>query len=147
MIPATGRRSFTFIELIFVVLILGIIVAVSVPAFRHNISNLELDGATRSLQAFMNYLREYSIVQRRIVALTVDNENKEYWSYYKDETARIKTFTFSQNINIESGQEEIFFYPDGSIDKVTLSLINKEGDSTVLTTKGVFKGVKVQPRQ
>lgn len=139
----TGRRSFTFIELILVIALIGILSVVAIPQFRKTFNDLQLNNFARDLQSFMNYLEQRSIVERKIITLNVDDVNKEYWAQIKDEPNRLKTYSIPKEINTETNQSQIRFYPDGQIDAVTISLINPSNQRLRLTTEGVFGGVKI----
>lgn len=92
----------------------------------------------------MNYLREHSIVTGEVIYLIIDQDNKLYSAQTKDGEIFFKVQRLPAEINIESEQEKIAFYPDGSIDKLSINLINPNNQSVSLTTKGVFGGVKLQ---
>ena len=139
-----NNRSFTFIELLLVVVLIGVAAGVSIPYFRKTFSDLKLQSFAGDLQTFMNYLRERSIVDGQIIILAIDSEKKEYWAQAKDAQDRLKTYRIPPEISIESSQKEVFFYPDGTIDKVTIKLLNHNERAISLTTEGVFGGVKLQ---
>jgi len=140
-------RAITFIELILVIVIIGILIGVSLPRFRNTFNDLQLNGFSRELQASMNYLRQRSIVEGKIIYLNIDNDNREYWAKIKGEENRLKTYKIPAQIRIETEQEQIIFYPDGNIDKVTINLCGFDNQSIALTTRGVFGGVKIQSQE
>lgn len=140
-------RAITFIELILVIVIIGILIGVSLPRFRNTFNDLQLNGFSRELQASMNYLRQRSIVEGKIIYLNIENDNREYWAKIKDQDYRLKTYKIPAQIRIEAEQEQIIFYPDGNIDKVTINLFGFDNQSITLTTRGVFGGVKIQSQE
>lgn len=140
-------RGFTFIEIILVVIISGVLAGISIPQFRKYFSNMELKSSSSELQAVMNYLRQRSISEGDILCLNIDGGKKEYWIQIKGEEKRLKTSSLPRGITIDTEKKEIFFYPNGSIDKVTIKLANDYNQSVVLTTKGVFGGVKILPEK
>lgn len=145
MISAISRaKSFTFIEILFVIIIAGILLGVSLPAFRKTFNNLQLNSFSRELQSFMNYLSERSVVEEKVIYLNIDNGQRECWAQVKNETNRLKTYRIPPDIEIEATQEQIAFYPDGSIDKINIKIINRDSQYFNLTTEGVFSGVKLQ---
>jgi len=148
------RNAFTFIELLIVVAIIGVLVAVSFPTFRNNYNNMQLNTFSRELQGFMNYLQERAIVERKIIYLNIDKENKEYWAGTGniDAQVRLKTYHIPEEINFEIQMPQIAFFPDGSIkngsiDKVEIKLTNRNNQSINLTSEGVFNGVKVKAKE
>lgn len=148
MISATGKSvGLTFIEILVAVVIISILIAISLPNFRKTFNNLELNNISLELQTFMNYLRERSIVETKLAYLNIDNEKKEYWAQIEGESKRLRTYHIPKDIKVETEQKQIIFYPDGSIDKVTVRLSNINNQAVSLTTKGVFGGVKLQAEE
>lgn len=147
MIPLTGNRAITFLELLLVTVVIGILIGISIPNFRKTFNSLQLNSFARDLQSFMNYLYQRSIVEEQIVTLSIDNEKKEYWAKSETDTRRLKTYRIPDEIKIETEEPVIIFYPDGTIDKATLKIIDSDSQSVTLTTEGVFGGVKLQNQQ
>ena len=150
MILATGKiKGLTFIEILFVIIIIGILTGISLPQFRKTFNTLQLNSFSREFQAFMNYLCQRSIVEGKIIYLNIDIDNgkREYWAQVKGEINRLKTYKVPDQMKIETQQKQIMFYPDGSIDKTTIKLINPDNRYVNLTTKGVFGGVKLQSQE
>ncbi len=146
-IRRSGKRAFTLIELLFVIVIMGILAGIALPNLRKAFNNLQLNNFSAELDSSMNYLRQRSIVDANIIYLVIDNEKKEYWVVLQGNIKRLKTYKVPEGITIETQQKEVAFYPDGSIDKVTISLSNADKQRVVLTTEGIFDGVKVQAQQ
>lgn len=148
MISATGRRrsaeaGFTFIELFLVIIIIGALTAATLPGLKKTFDNLQLNNFSRQLQVFMNYLHERAVVQSDIICLNVDNEQKEAWAQVQGRQGRLKTLPLPERLNIETESRQILFYPDGSIDKVTIGVVSPDKQKITLTTKGVLGGVKL----
>ncbi len=140
-------KGLTFIEVLFVIIIVGILIAVALPNSRKAFNSLQLNSTCGQLQSFMNYLREQAIIEGKVVYLNIDSDKKEYWAQIKDAQARLKTYPLPQEIEIETEQQQILFYPDGHIDNVTLKLTNRNKQSVVLTTKGMYGKVKLQTQE
>ena len=103
---------------------------------------MELQSFTQEFQSLFGFLHERSIVQEDIIYLTIDNDQHEYWVKLKDAPQRLKTYPIPKAITIESPAPAIAFYPDGSIDKITVRIANDQGQKVSLTTEGVFGGIK-----
>lgn len=148
MTSETGKgKGLTFIEILLVVIIIGALIGISLPNLRKAFDNLQLNSASQDLQSFMNYLRQRAIVEGKIIYFNIDSENKECWAQIKDATARLKSLALPPDIGIETDQKQILFYPDGRIDSVTIKLIQPNNQNVILTTKGVYGKVKLQPSQ
>lgn len=136
--------GFTLIEILFVVIILSILIVFSIPQLKNAYKNLELNSFAREMQSYMNYLSEQSIVTEDTFVFSIDNDNKQYWALVLNAKNRLKTVAIPEGIKIITDQKQISFYPDGSIDIVTIKLSNDSVKFITLTTKGVFGSVKIQ---
>jgi prepilin-type N-terminal cleavage/methylation domain-containing protein len=140
-------KGFTLIEILFVVIILSILIAFSLPRLKDTYTNLELNNFVSNLQSYMNYLFGQSVVSGEAIYLHIDVESKQYWSAVLDSEIRLKTVTIPRDIKLITEQKQIGFYPDGDSDKVTIKVANAANQYVSLTTKGVFGSVKIQQGQ
>ena len=138
------KKSLTFIEVLIVVIIIGILIRISVVQLKGLYLNLLLKNTCRQLQSFMNYISQHSIVRGEVVYLNIDNDNKKYWAEAGDGKIALRARRIPDAINIESQKQQIVFYPDAKIDKITIKLINPDNESMILTTEGVYGGVKLK---
>ena len=128
----------------FVISIIIVFVGLALPAFKNNFNNLELSSCSKKLQALFIYLHEQAIVEREVIYFSIDPENKKCWAKIAGEEGVLYTYSIPPRIEIETEQQQIAFYPDGTIDKVTISLKNSANQVVKLTTKGVFGGLKIE---
>ncbi|MFA6349345.1 MAG: hypothetical protein WCY12_00255 [Candidatus Omnitrophota bacterium] len=144
-------RALTFVELFIVIIIIGILAGLSMPNLRRSFDSAQAEGFSRQLQSYMNYLRDKSVVDQKVIYLSVDTDKHQYSAWVEGATASYKTFSTPKDINIEILKKsnidnpEIYFYPDGRIDKMDLTLSSASGD-IVLTTEGVFGKVKINQK-
>ena len=137
------QSAFTFIEILFVVLIITVLVAVALPSFRSTHDNLLLRSVSRNIQAAFEFLHQRSIVEEELMHLTIDNDKKEYLTQADDDTRSVRRYSWPKDISIEATQPTITFYPDGTIDPITLQITLKKQPAVKLTTQGVFGGSKI----
>lgn len=145
---ATGKiRSFTFVELFLVIIIIGVLIGISLPGFRKTFNYLQLNSFCSELQSAINYFSQRAVVEGQIIQFNIDTNNHQYYAKIKGDSKNIKTCHIPEELKIESGQREINLYPDGYIDKVTIKVVNPDNQTISLTTEGVFTGVKLIPEE
>lgn len=137
-------RALTFIEILFVIILVGILAAAAIPQFRKSFDSLQLNSFSRELQGFMNFLSERSIVLEEPIYLHFDENKRLFSAKTQDEEVGLKTLKIPEEIKVGLEKNTVTFYPDGKIDKVTITLTNRSNQSASLTTKGVASGVKIQ---
>jgi type II secretory pathway pseudopilin PulG len=155
MIFATNKqKSFTFIELLVIIIIIGILAGVSMPRFRSTFENLELENFVKNIFYLSQFLQSSSIGEGRIYYLGVDKSKKELQAKYRDKD-ELKNFSgkfgkvYTAPAGITMSSEPIdksgtYFYPDGSIDKITLYFENKYKMKFSLIFKGAAGGIQIQ---
>ncbi len=149
------ERAFTFIELLIVILILGVILAISLPLSIKSFRSLQLVDTTRSITSIMRYIQNKSILERKIYSFNFDTVDFRYSVSVKtdgkfEEFKEIKTSLLSKkslgpNLKIDSlvvkqddfldkEKSSIYFYPDGSIDEARLILCNSLNEQIIIKT-------------
>jgi Tfp pilus assembly protein PilE len=139
----TPPEALTFIELMLVVLIIGVLAGVTLPRFGRSINNLRLNDFASRLKEQINYWHERAIVERKPVVLNIDPVSSEYWVRFSGSQERLNSYQVPSGLNMQAEQQQVVFNPDGSIDKITIKIINSDKQEINLTTQGVFGGVKV----
>ncbi|MDD2702661.1 MAG: prepilin-type N-terminal cleavage/methylation domain-containing protein [Candidatus Omnitrophica bacterium] len=137
------NKGYTFIELICVVIIVGILAGISVPQVKNVFLGVQLESTAQELRSFMDYVRQRSFLERVVIRIHISPDEAEYWAAESGSVKRLKTFRIPSGIHIESDKEEIFFYPDGKSDKADIRLEGPSGRNILLTTRGILGGVKV----
>ncbi|MCM8790030.1 MAG: type II secretion system GspH family protein [Candidatus Omnitrophica bacterium] len=138
-------KSLTLIEILFVIILLGILVSVGAPQVKKTFEALELNSFSRDLQAFMNYLSERAIILEEPITLHFEKNGRFAWAEAGDEEEKVKlkTIKIPEGIVVSAEKEAITFSPDAGIDKITVTLTNKNNQKVMLTTKGIADGVKI----
>lgn len=142
-----AKRAFTLIELIFVIAILLVLIAVSLPNLRKNFNNLQLANFSREMRAFMIYLHDRAVVERKIIILSLDTDKNEYTANVAGEEKILKKYAIPSGINISANADKILFYPDGRIDNIDIQISCSDNQSIRLISKGLYGKVKLRPEQ
>lgn len=147
-------KAITFIELLLVALIIGVLAGISMPQIRKTFDNLELENFTKDLYYLTQYLQVSAISQTKIYYLNINLEEAAFWPTYKegeeikkpqgrlgrDYKAPPGTVITTEPQNIAA----VCFYPDGSKDKIAITLKNQHGKEITLSTKGTVGGIQIQ---
>ena len=122
-----GRRGYTLVELLVVLVLMSGLLALVPPLFGGGVSTTELRSVAREMLAAMRHARSTAVSTREPVAFTLD---LEHHSYRVDDR---KTVTLPEALELElvTGESElrgqgagaITFYSDGSSSGGALTLV------------------------
>jgi prepilin-type N-terminal cleavage/methylation domain-containing protein len=145
MMWGTGRRGrgFTLIEFLFVIIIIGILVTASIPRLKKAHDVFLLNNFTSELRTFMQYLRERSLVEGQVIVLSAGEGEETLKADAKDTKEALKSLRVPRGLSVAADKKQVFFYPDGTLDEVTLTVTGAGGEQVKLTTKGIYGNVKV----
>ncbi|GEM_PF-6383359 len=149
MIMKSMPRALTFIELLIVVIITGVLVGLAVPNFRSTFSSARAESFSRQLQSYMNNLRGQSIVEQKVLYLDISADKSRFNAWRQLENIPFKAYPIPEEVSIEISKnsninnQEIYFYPDGRIDAASITVLSGNRRIT-LTTEGSFGKVKMQ---
>lgn len=152
------KRSFTYLELLVVLIIIGIVAGVSIPRFRSTFDNFELENFAKNIFYLSQHLQAEAITQKNIYCLNISLESKEFWGTARsaqDGAFRKLAGRFSRHykapenceISLEpAGQAEIFFFPDSSsgIGESKITFKNSYGREFSLIIEGSSGAIKIQ---
>lgn len=139
-------RGLTFLELLFVIVIIGALAMAALVSFRNTFENLQLSSAASELQSFLNFISQRAIVEAKPMIISCAPDSRRCIARIKGAPQIIKDYTLPEAIDLAADSQEgkIIAYPDGSLDGVTITLTNKRGQKIKLTTQGVLGGAKIE---
>jgi len=148
------RCGFSLLELLIVVFIISVLSGLSLPRIKNTFQKFELQNFAKNLYYLCHYLRDSSISQRAIYYLSIDKEKKEFQALYKQESGfknlsgRFgKKYPAPQGVNISIDPPDksgVWFYPDGSIDKIIILFDGLKQDKASLIIKGAAGEIQIQ---
>lgn len=105
-------HSFTLLELLIVIVIAGIIVTFTIPAYKSTFHYTVLERAARELATFLRHIQHLAILQRERWIVKFDLETSEYAAY---RTTTLQSTSFS-NIPIYR-EKSLYFQTVGDNEK------------------------------
>ena len=102
-----SSNGFTLIEISIVILLMGFLLSLTVPAIRENLLTDDLKATSRKLIATINFIKNRSISDYEDYILVIDVEKGKYWyeSEYMSEAeleeAKKKVINIPEGIQIE----------------------------------------------
>ena len=154
-LPKRTKAGFTFIELMLVTVIIGIIISISTPLFQRTFDAIQLENLAANLTKLMQYSREKAIVERLQYRIVFDIYRGQYrleveedplnnpGEFYRLKSRWGKENSIPEGISLEMEKNAINFYPDGRISQSTIYLTNKNGKTYTLITERTLGRVQI----
>lgn len=146
------NKGFTFVELLLVVLLIGIIISVSTPRFRRTFDSLRLENFSLNLAQLIKYSRERAIAEgkrHRLIfegrqySLQVEKDSLDARGEFTPLKSRWGRKQFVPGgITLETETAYIDFYPSGQISEATLYL-SGAGEIYTLIIERILGRVRV----
>ncbi len=163
MTSATGKtKGLTFIEIFVVIIIISILAGVSIPQFRKTYGNFVLDNSVKDIYYLCQFLQSSAISQAKIHLLKINKdvspvqfnasyqvENEDGGKSDKAVEGRFgRTYTAPEGVIVYSteppNKTDVYFYPDGSTDGITVVFRNRYDKQISLIIKGASGGIKIE---
>lgn len=141
-------KGFTFIEILLVVVLLGVLVTVSIPSFHASFQTLLLKDSTQDMVALMRYAQSRAVVKNETIEFIYDGANRGYalYEFDADQQAaddqrglkrisgpRGRVYKIPSELEYEATQDKVVFTPDGKISPARFYLCLKDRCLTVST--------------
>jgi Tfp pilus assembly protein FimT len=148
--------AFSFIELLIITVIMGILIAVAIPRFNNAFDSLKLQGVSKDIFYLARFLQASAINQGKIYYLNLDQGKQELTASCKDKDSDEwqkapgrfgKAYKVPDNIDVKvepADKSGIYFYPDGSSDKVSIIFTDQHKRQVSVIAKGGASGIKIQ---
>ena len=153
-LPVANRGALTFLELLIVLAIIGVLAGVAIPQLRNTLDNFEVEGFTKDIYYLMRYIQATAISRQKIYCLNISPDNRQFWVTVKGEVDFIplagrygRKYNCPEGVNITlepADKTTVFFYPDGSIDKLAITLSSKKMRKISIISQGSAGALKIQ---
>jgi prepilin-type N-terminal cleavage/methylation domain-containing protein len=130
------NNAFTLIEILLVVIIIGIVLALSAPNFSKGFSRFQLNKTADDLLNCSRWAQAMAIGQQRTIALSFSHDHRSYsltriqineesddqQSFEPVNGSLGRMHSIPEEIDLDTKNDNINFYPDGTIDPATIQL-------------------------
>ncbi len=145
-----GLKSFTLIEILIVVVILGVIAGLAIPNFSNLNTQIQLKETAKNISYLMRYAQSRAITKEKTQELFLDIQNAQYQlseetgdaasSESEREFSPIpgrlgRTFEIPKEVTVETQTPRIYFYPDGKMGRVRIYFYDNRGHYMTVSTK------------
>lgn len=126
-----NTKGFSLLEMIVVMVLVGLLTALSAPTVGNSLSNLRLKTTARKLSAVLRGVRSKAISDKKKYSVALDPDNSSY-SYPDNGTN--KTISLPENIVFDKidlkdemmeRQSNVYFYPKGNCTGGSIILSNE----------------------
>ncbi len=132
-----SKKSFTLVEILVVIGILGILVSISIPIMRNFQPGLQLRNSTQEIISDLRYAQQLTITQQREYCVRFFPAEKKYQIIQCEATQFLKEKVLPQEIKTLSisvfTNNEIRYNPYGAVrEEGTITLENYKGETKII---------------
>ena len=135
-------KSFTVIELLIAICIIGVLSLIAIPAFRMFAPNLELSGTARELISNLRYSQQLSITEQIEHGIRFSTTTREYQLVkYSSPEEIIETKNLSENLDFQ----EISGFTNNEVKYNPYGAVREEGSISLKNNRGTILIINVRP--
>lgn len=144
-----SSHAFTFLEILFVTIILSILVTIALPNFKNSYDDLRFNNIAWDVYTLLNYAKDKAIVEQQVFRVNMDQVSRKVWLSTKIEDGfveikdtLVKVKKLPVGVEIKSTSDVVEFFPDGQVLGDDIILSNQAG-KTITLEKKVY-GYKIE---
>jgi prepilin-type N-terminal cleavage/methylation domain-containing protein len=152
MIKRPRNSGFTLLELVMVILIMGLVLAVTYPALSRGSASIHLRAVGRNILSTFRYAREKAITEQRGMQLVASRETQSL--VLSDEFGEgSRSYTLPADVKIEGlslagqaipeGPLVVRFLPNGSSDSAEILVQSKAGGDLRIVSDPITGGARI----
>ncbi len=163
-----ARRAFTFIELLIVMALIGIITGLAVVNFGRNYEQLELQQTAKDLTYLMRYAKMLAVTHQKEYQLILDTTQHQYWitedlpvnpSDNSNQTSQTPSAPSEHpaeywqrvqkipiELKVKADKTSAVFHTNGAIDEISIYLC-REKQCLIATTQTSGNSVETFPAE
>jgi len=143
------NAGFTFIEIIFVTIILSILISIAIPNFRNTYYSLRINNAAWDMYTILEYAKDRSLIEQKIFKISIDKTSNVIVLQIKGDEGDfidvrehlVREKHLPTGISIECNKDEIVFLPNG--ENLGEDIILKNQLEKSITLKRSIYGYKI----
>jgi len=139
---ARRSRSFTFIELIIVMVIIGVLCSAAYPRARRQFAFLQLDSFSKRLLALCAYASNRAVVEQNITRLVIDKEMNTVDLTLAGK--KFRDFAIPPGLSIKKEKAEAVFYPDGTNERFSIGVTGGYGGRSTVSARNSYGGFQIE---
>lgn len=140
------KHAFTLIELLLVLVLMAIVLGTAVANYSGTFEAMQLKKSADDLAHLMRYAQVRATMEGALMCITLSADQRQYQLQQADidvdEQGKAGKFhsinqrlgrpvVLPKSVSLSSQVSSVNFYPDGSMDKVRITLKNKTGQMTL----------------
>lgn len=129
------NKGFTFIELLIVAAIIGILASMGTPLLKNTASGMARRAGAKRIASFCRFLSVTAAAENSVIILTVDGETGMIRATREGEESVVNAFNIGESVTVACDKQQVVFYPDGHRGSFTIT-ITARGRTTSVTPGG-----------
>lgn len=156
------REGFTLLELIIVLVLIGLLLVVSIPALRNNLIDDPLKSTARKLIGAIDTIRDNAVREQQGYLLYIDLDENRLWQLREAEVkpgevtppetgvftpgadVRLRDVWTRTTGTVSRGIAELWVSRQGYVDQTVIHLENGDGETLSLVVSSFLPGVEVR---